>query len=151
MTFRLKDRELQDKLDTFSSNEFSKHLQGLADTVFSAVRIPLGELLIDDGEVHPRVSVFVRREELEEVPQYDPTGWSEWPNVTPPAHKLMRVEILTERTDQNGPEAKGGRPRFRGCARFDGQYWDFKDMAHLSAGETVRFRPWLSPYEEEKE
>lgn len=75
------------------------------------------------------------------MPEYDPNAWNEWPLVTPPEKVLLRAEILTERYDQNGPEPKGGRPRYRGCAKWIG-YWDFFGDAHVSMNETVRFRPW---------
>lgn len=134
MKYRLKDRALQKKLDDLTKGGFSKVLEKNIDVTFFCEEF----LFLGAGSI--RVRLF--ESAFEEVPQYDPTKWNEWPNVTPPAHVLMRVEILTERLDQNGPKPRGGRPRFRGCAKFDGQYWDFRDMAHLSAGETVRFRPW---------
>lgn len=86
------------------------------------------------------MSLFLA-DEIEEVPEYDPNAWNEWPLVTPPEKVLLRAEILTERYDQNGPEPKGGRPRYRGCAKWIG-YWDFFGDAHVSMNETVRFRPW---------
>lgn len=149
MKYRLKDKELQKKLDNISGGDFSVQLQKVSDDILSSLTGPgvhFGGLarVIDDRfrNLAPRFTFRFHKDEVEEVPQYDPSTWNEWPNVNPPAHVLMRVEILTQRFDQDGPEPRGGRPRFRGCAKFDGQYWDFKDMAHLSAGETVRFRPW---------
>lgn len=134
MKYRLKDRDLQRKLDDITAGGFSKVLEKKIDVTFFCEEF----LFLGAGSI--RVRLF--ESAFEEVPEYDPTKWNEWPNVQPPAHVLMRVEILTQRFDQDGPEPRGGRPRFRGCAKFDGQYWDFRDMAHLSSGETVRFRPW---------
>ena len=156
MKYRLKDRALQEKLDALSNGEFTKNLHSWSEEKDG------GESKIwcsywgknihwetwDEMEEEtyqgktPQFEVWFYFSDLEEVPEYDPHKWNEWPDVEPPAHVLMRVEILTQRFDQDGPEPRGGRPRFRGCAKFDGQYWDFRDMAHLSAGETVRFRPW---------
>ena len=138
MKYRLKDRELQEKLDAISGGDFSKRLQDPAKSE-KGFAVAYGDFPEINGLRH--LSLFLA-DEIEEVPEYDPNAWNEWPLVTPPEKVLLRAEILTERYDQNGPEPKGGRPRYRGCAKFDGHYWDFRDMAHLSAGETVRFRPW---------
>lgn len=142
MKFRLKNREFQAQLDRLSRGDFSRRLdEWNGDRSQELVNFSFGEET--GNELFPRTfETAIRTADIEEVPDYDPSRWNEWPNVTPPAHVLMRVEILTERFDQNTPEPRGGRPRFRGCAKFDGHYWDFRDMAHLSSGETVRFRPW---------
>lgn len=142
MKFRLKNREFQAQLDRLSRRDFSRRLdEWNGDRSQELVNFSFGEET--GNELFPRTfETAIRTADIEEVPDYDPSRWNEWPNVQPPANVLMRVEILTQRYDQDGPEPRGGRPRFRGCAKFDGQYWDFKDMAHLSAGETVRFRPW---------
>lgn len=142
MKFRLKNREFQAQLDRLSRGDFSRRLdEWNGDRSQKLVNFSFGEETGHDS--FPRTfETAIRTADIEEVIPYDPSTWNEWPNVQPPAHVLMRVEILTQRYDQDGPEPRGGRPRFRGCAKFDGQYWDFRDMAHLSAGETVLFRPW---------
>lgn len=138
MKYRFKDRALQEKLDAITDNRFSKSVEKSADNI--SLRNDYCEDFVLFGIGVIRIRLYGQA--FEEIPEYDPAAWNEWPSVQPPAHVLMRVEILTQRYDQDGPEPRGGRPRFRGCAKFDGQYWDFRDMAHLSAGETVRFRPW---------
>lgn len=140
MRYRLKNRELQKQLDAISGGDFSERLQEGVSKIAPVVVFCFGESPYP--ETKHRYMVSFRHDEIEEVPVYDATGWNEWPHVEPPRHALMRVEILTERFGQNGPEPSGGVPRFRGCAKFDGQYWDFKNMAHLNPRETVRFRPW---------
>lgn len=142
MKYRLKSRDLQAQLDRLSRGDFSRRLdEWNGDRSQELVNFSFGEETGHDS--FPRTfETAIRTADIEEVIPYDPSTWNEWPNVQPPAHVLMRVEILTQRFDQDGPEPRGGRPRFRGCAKFDGQYWDFRDMAHLSSGETVRFRPW---------
>lgn len=67
MKYRLKDRSLQQKLDALSDRDFSKLLDGVEDTGFSALRIPLCGFIEDAGQTIPRVEVYVRREDLEEV------------------------------------------------------------------------------------
>lgn len=142
MKYRLKNREFQAQLDRLSRGDLSRRLdEWNGDRSQELVNFSFGEETGHDS--FPRTfETAIRTADIEEVPIYDPSTWNEWPNVNPPPHELMRVEILTERFDQNGPEPRGGVPRFRGCAKFDGHYWDFKNLAHLSAGETVLFRPW---------
>lgn len=137
MKYRLKDRELQEKLDAISGGDFSKKLQDPAKSE-EGFAVAYGDFPEINGLRH--LSIFLA-DEIEEVPEYDPNAWNEWPDVTPPEKVLLRAEILTERYDQNGPEPKGGRPRYRGCAKWIG-YWDFFGDAHVSMNETVRFRPW---------
>lgn len=137
MKYRLKDRELQEKLDAISGGDFSKRLQDPAKSE-EGFAVAYGDFPEINGLRH--LSLFLA-DEIEEVPEYDPNAWNEWPLVTPPEKVLLRAEILTERYDQNGPEPKGGRPRYRGCAKWIG-YWDFFGDAHVSMNETVRFRPW---------
>lgn len=137
MKYRLKDRELQEKLDAISGGDFSKKLQDPAKSE-EGFAVAYGDFPEINGLRH--LSLFLA-DEIEEVPEYDPNAWNEWPLVTPPEKVLLRAEILTERYDQNGPEPKGGRPRYRGCAKWIG-YWDFFGDAHVSMNETVRFRPW---------
>ena len=142
MKDRLNNREFQAQLDRRSRGDFSRRLdEWNGDRSQELVNFSFGE---ETGHASfPRTfETAIRTADIEEIPNYDPSRWNEWPNVTPPAHVLMRVEILTELFGQNTLEPRGGRPRFRGCAKFDGHYWDFRDMAHLSSGETVRFRPW---------
>lgn len=67
MKYRLKDEKLQRKLDALSDRDFSKLLGGVEDTGFSALRIPLCGFIEDAGQTIPRVGVYVRREDLEEV------------------------------------------------------------------------------------
>lgn len=137
MKYRLKDRELQEKLDAISGGDFSKKLQDPAKSE-EGFAVAYGDFPETNGLRH--LSIFLA-DEIEEVPEYDPNAWNEWPDVTPPEKVLLRAEILTERYDQNGPEPKGGLPRYRGCAKWIG-YWDFFGDAHVSMNETVRFRPW---------
>lgn len=142
MKYRLKNRELHQQLDRLSRGDFSRRLdEWNGDRSQELVNFSYGE---ETGHASfPRTfETAIRTEDIEEVPDYDPSGWNEWPSVNPPAHVLMRVEILTERLDQNGPEPKGGKPRFRGCGLFLGGTWRFYGETSLRLGEVVRFRPW---------
>lgn len=142
MKYRLKNREFQAQLDRLSRGDFSRRLdEWNGDRSQELVNFSFGEETGHDS--FPRTfETAIRTEDIEEVIPFDPSAWNEWPNVLPPAHVLMRVEIITGHVPKNDLGIVGRRPRFRGCAVFDGQYWDFNDKACLCRGETVRFRPW---------
>ena len=73
---------------------------------------------------------------LEEVREYDPHKWNEYPEVTPPEGVWMRCE-----TDLNAIEHK-----IRHVAKFDGREWrDY--LSKQVVGH--RFRPWDNPEDEE--
>lgn len=150
MKYRLKDKELQKKLDNISGGDFSVQLQKVSDDILSSLTGPgvhFGGLarVIDDRfrNLAPRFTFRFHKDEVEEVPQYDPTKWNEWPCVTPPNDVRMRVEVLTKIEDEGTPDQRGGKVRYRGCASFFQGFWLFgKDNCSLNFGETVRFRPW---------
>lgn len=39
-------------------------------------------------------SLTIHRNQLNEVVEYDPTGWNDYPEVTPPEGVLMRLEVV---------------------------------------------------------
>lgn len=143
--YRLKDRELQEKLDAISGGDFSKRLQDPAKSE-KGFAVAYGDFPEINGLRH--LSLFLA-DEIEEVPEYDPNAWNEWPDVDPPRNKLLRTEILTERIDWYTPEPRGGKSRFKGSGIFDGKEWYFYDATTRKEGETVRFRPWVGPDEED--
>lgn len=128
--FRLKDAELQAKIDEISGGDFSKTLD---DLDFLVLRSKPGEakggISISFGPIGPaercRFKANFSFEELEEVPEYDPHGWNEWPAVEPPEGKLMRIEEL-DGTCCAGSYIDGG--------------WHIDGRDDL--GEVKRFRPW---------
>lgn len=71
MTYRLKDEQLQRKLDKLTDGEFTSRLEGISLDLsdFRSVRIPLGEFLVEDGDCVPRIEVFVRSGDLEVIPE----------------------------------------------------------------------------------
>lgn len=135
MKYRLKDRDLQRKLDDITAGGFSKVLEKKIDVTFFCEEF----LFLGAGSI--RVRLF--ESAFEEVLEYDPTKWNEWPCVTPPNDVRMRVEVLTKIEDEGTPDQRGGKVRYRGCASFFQGFWLFgKDNCSLNFGETVRFRPW---------
>lgn len=146
MKYRFKDRALQEKLDAITDNRFSKSVEKSADHI--SLRNDYCEDFVLFGIGVIRIRLYGQA--FEEIPEYDPAAWNEWPDVEPPRNKLLRTEILTERIDWDTPEPRGGQSRFKGSGIFDGTEWYFYDATTRKEGETVRFRPWVGPDEEAK-
>lgn len=136
--YRLKDRELQEKLDAISGGDFSKRLQDPAKSE-KGFAVAYGDFPEINGLRH--LSLFLA-DEIEEVPEYDPNAWNEWPDVEPPEKTLLRIEIITERIGKGTPEPSGGKVRCRGCATYSHGFWMLGEKITVKPRETVRFRPW---------
>lgn len=129
MKYRLKDRELQKKLDEISDGDFSARLHKER------------ELIIDSFKKEPRLHVLwfgegsqfsaaLYADMLEEVREYDPHGWNAFPEVEPPEGVLMRVECNQMKT----------------CLVFETGKWRYPSGESFENYEFAfpvkRFRPW---------
>lgn len=122
MKYRLKDRQLQAKLDELTNGEFSASLKGNIEPTDYYRRFNVDGIGV--------ISVMLNSSCLEERFEYDPRSWNPFPEVTPPTCVDMRVEI------------KDGRGYM---AWWDGHDWrignhNFSDDDYLNA--VKRFRPW---------
>lgn len=96
MRYRLKDRELQRKLDEATDGEFSRRLQNDRERMDGIILIGcMGT--IEDRRRHNhtkllRMTLCFAPDEIEEVAEYDPHGWNDFPEVEPPEGVWMRVE-----------------------------------------------------------
>lgn len=148
MKYRLKDKYTQRRLDEISNGDFTERLQESVSDVAPCVVVSFGKYPGEEKRL--RFMAAFEHKEVEAIPAlYDPTVWNEWPNAEPPRNKLLRTEILTERIDWDTPEPRGGKSRFKGSGIFDGTEWYFYDATTRKEGETVRFRPWVGPDEED--
>ena len=140
MTFRLQDKELQDKLDALANGiKFSDQLQecyeiALRDDRFDddeMFNVWFGEKI---GKFHKYIAAF-KQDEVEEVQEYNPNAWNNYPATTPPVGVWMRVEL-------NNPDGSV----FRDVARFveDGgqYYWVDQIKNDIPNFQVARFRPW---------
>ncbi len=135
MKYRLKDRVLQKKLDELSDGDFSARLHKERELIKDSFKKEprLHVLWFGEGS---QFSAALYADMLEEVREYDPHKWNEYPEVTPPEGVWMRCE-----TDVNAIQHK-----IRRVAKFDGREW--RDS--LSKQVVVhRFRPWDNPEDEE--
>ncbi len=122
MKYRLKNRELQAKLDELTNGEFSASLKGNIEPTDYYRRFNVDGIGV--------ISVMLNSSCLEERFDYDPRSWNPFPEVTPPTYVDMRVEI------------KDGRGYM---AWWDGHDWrignhNYSDDDYLNA--VKRFRPW---------
>lgn len=140
--YRLKDQELQRKLDAISGNDFSKRLNDTADVwannpdvVSIAWETGLGKQTL--------FKVWIPRSDIEEIPKYDPTKWNYWPDVEPPYDVPLRVELV-KRTDDKVVVTD------RGCASYRPGTWKGMKIPSWTTGG-IRFRPWDDHNEEGEE
>lgn len=88
-----------------------------------------------------RLTVAIRKDDVEKVYVYDSHTWNHYPEVTPPEHVAMRVETKS---------GEGYQAYF-----VDGN-WRMIDLPNgdetaLLPAIIDRFRPWVGPDEEDKE
>lgn len=140
MKYRLKDRELQKKLDEISDGDFSARLHKERELIKDSFKKEprLHVLWFGEGS---QFSAALYADMLEEVREYDPHKWNKYPEVTPPEGALMRVEC------------RDGR---KACAKYrlfieGGSWCDVNGGAWPEAHSqsVARFRPWDDPEDEE--
>ena len=131
--YRLKDQELQKKLDDLSDGDFSRQLNeesldGCSPDFTFRVRF--------GGQVGTcfRYSAVFRVDEIMIQEGYDPNAWNKFPEVTPPDGVLMRVET-------------GGGRKFCGYYHFfaEGGCWCYEDgtvCPEAISKSVKRYRPW---------
>ena len=150
--YRLKDQELQRRFDDLSNGEFSKNLHQFDDEHFTSYwgkTIFFERTPDDDDELEepvtnraPQFGVWFTPDEVEEIPEYDPRRWNEWPDVTPPIDILMRVETYIPDSEDCPEEVLS-----RFCAYWDEHgRWVVGKEIFTPMDEHIRFRPW---YEED--
>lgn len=158
MKFRLRNTELQKKLDELSNGDFSKKLETEAQRKFVGVlnREVIYLYYGDFDALANRFSALFELDEVEEIPEYTPRGWNEWPDVTPPVDVSMRCEIWIEETPEGG--IFKGITFLKTCLKWDGSTWrhyrdgvSSRDEVFEGEIKRLRFRPWVDRDEEGKE
>lgn len=134
MTWHLKDRELEKKLIEICPNFIE-----CIDFAIQTKEKDADYIYIEFDRERENVTLgfnylYFWDDELEEVAEYNPHAWNEYPKVTPPFDKDMRVEL------DDG---------LRYCARYlkfsDGCFWVSTNgtcFPNYLNDKVVRFRPW---------
>lgn len=141
MRYRLKDHELQRKLDEISDGSFSSRLADVSGAIPNLFRESI-TTRIYFGDKY-QFSLQVTQDMLEEVREYDPHAWNKYPEVEPPKDVWMRCENVY-----------GSEPERleRFAARYTSQYEDGEWVdAWFSNGlrrDVTSFRPWDEEDEE---
>ena len=133
MTWHLKDRDLEEKLIAIDSN-FCVRLHNTCEREFRDEKdenLKVDVLFSSDHCLLGRL--YFKRKVLEDIQEYDPNKWNEYPKVTPPEGVVMRVV------------SNFGLYAYRKCAIFDDGTWKNEREGKptgLLLGEVKRFRPW---------
>lgn len=128
MRYRLKDHELQRKLDEISDGSFSSRLADVSGSIPNLFRESI-TTRIYFGDKY-QFSLQATQDMLEEVREYDPHKWNSFPEVEPPEGVLMRVECNQMKT----------------CLVFENGKWRYPSGESFENYEFAfpvkRFRPW---------
>ena len=128
MKYRLKDRGLQKKLDEISDGSFSSRLADVSGEIPNLFRQSISTRIYFGDKY--QFSLHATQDMLEEVPEYDPHKWNEYPEVTPPEGVWMRVECNQMKT----------------CLVFENGKWRYPSGESFENYEFAfpvkRFRPW---------
>lgn len=91
MTWHLKDRELEKKLIELYP-DFLKDLKfSVADKgFFPAVTVVCTRSRGNEEMPQDEISFWL--DELEEIPEYNPKDWNDFPKITPPHNVTMQIE-----------------------------------------------------------
>ena len=105
MKYRLKDRELQKKLDDISNGDFSKSLDISTQRLIDVYHQDGLDFNLDTDRVFVEfgnsVKVCTQQKQfracfepgtIEARKEYNPKAWNRWPEVKPPNNVLMRIQ-----------------------------------------------------------
>lgn len=138
MKYRLKDQTMQANLDVLSGGDFSLKLQEQVTPYKLTLTFVEVGFSREKGKNTRWFTATFRSEEIEEIPEYNPRAWNDYPKVTPPEGDFMRVVFLWN----------DGSIGYR-CGTFrEGTWFDSEDH-NLEIENVYRFRPWDDPNEDE--
>ena len=126
MTWRLRDRKIQEKLNEVTNGDFSKRLN---EVVISGAM----QFCFTFGG--SKFTMHLMGNDIEEIPEYNPKAWNKYPEVTPPENIFMRVEIQS-------PTDKPGLLRKVGAIYKNGKWCNSTDDEYPLHYKILRFRPW---------
>lgn len=126
MTWHLIDRELEKKLIAIDPKFLQRINEGAV--LKNNLRMDTCMMITD------HVAVRFEAKDFEDVPEYDPDTWNEYPKVKPPYDVMMRIKM------KNGYLRAGYLKKFP-----DGDSWANPNgvlMCNAENAEIELFRPW---------
>ena len=139
MTWHLKDRTLEKAFEAYSGGKFVDALNyevkhSNIDSEFIVYVGFVRECLGDDSS---EICLCFKTDELEDIPEYNPHAWNNYPEVTPPEGVRMRVEART--LDDYGERLI---VKFYGATYVDGAWRSSVESEYAETLRIFRFRPW---------
>lgn len=134
--YRLKDADLQKKLDEISGNDFSASLEKIKpfnkDQRFSVTFGVESTKFI----CAYRCKIDFLTSDVEIVHEYNPQEWNRYPDVEPPEGVWMRLEVFRSNSHE--------QHTYRYYAKFLKSEWKNGEGGRIPIDELddVRFRPW---------
>lgn len=139
MTWHLKDREFERFLEKYSDGNFVKALNFAIERDWidaaNVVTVEFERKFLSRGYTN---DFSFRTDELEDIPEYNPKDWNEYPKVMP-VHGIYRLEVC---------HSLGSPIRlYAACFDFysDKGWYEYGNGKYINTDVTdgyVRFRPW---------
>lgn len=130
MTYRLKDRTLEEKLVSIFP-EFVDRFD-LAAKTCREVKAPAVTLYRALNHSGIRFQIWATWDVIEDTNRFKSFDWNWWPDVEPPRNMMMRVSVYDK-----------GHILLHACkAYWDGVRWMTWNGYELNDGVMIRFRPW---------
>lgn len=127
MTWHLKDRKLENALDYFTKGQFSKKLNQTL-----VLRSIYEDVFTSPSNFN--LEIDIAPDDVEELPEYNPGNWNEYPKVMPPERVMMRVEYK---------DGRGTKAYFSINSEGEACWYTATGLPFFTAdGDPVRFRPW---------
>lgn len=147
MTWHLKDRELEKKLNEISGGDFSKQLNEVKnlDSYKEGLYLVFGNKCLNKGFFYKvgdfrKYQIFIEYNELEEVLVYNPNAWNEYPKIKPIKQGIYRLEVKSSSVSKT--------EHYVAVFDFANKYWRYvygqrrKIDTTVTSDGFVRFRPW---------
>lgn len=140
MTWHLRDREFEKKLNEKAPSilNFTTALNVRMARISSEALKNTLSVFVEfqrvgtAGVIHEHNVIEFSINEIEEVIEYNPKGWNNYPDVTPPESVMMRVDCFNE-----------SGLLIHSCRGYwNGQCWMTWNGYKLDDTQTIRFRPW---------
>ena len=141
MKYRLKYQNVQKDLDAITNGRFSKDLENYSKYLnycfnHKGINVVSIKSVLEDYDVG--IILNISKSMLEEIPEYDPKAWNQYPCITPPEDIPMAVEYHYYKDVE-------GRTR-KNCWKFKNGEWYLDDALDtpidVSKVAEIKFKPW---------